>query len=153
MSTLLLYFSSFWGQMIWEIYLLFKFEIIGVFLNTLTADYTCEICIRALLSDFFIPPWGKGFGNIYLPKVWNQQWNLHQIWNIYKKRRLSSVVYFRNYRMSKTWIDHSLNSAVSQHPSTVNMLKGPKHLWNLQESTFIIFFYHFEGKWFVKYLL
>ena len=32
------------------------------------------------------------------------------------------------------------------------MLKGPKHLWNLHERTFIIFFHHYEGKWFRKYL-
>ena len=34
----------------------------------------------------------------------------------------------------------------------VNMLKGPKHLWNLHESTFIIFLHHSEGKSFGKYL-
>ena len=35
---------------------------------------------------------------------------------------------FRNYRLSNTWLDHSLKSAVSEHPSTVNMLKDPKYL-------------------------
>ena len=57
-----------------------------------------------------------------------------------------------NYRLSKTWLDHSPKSAVLEHPSIVNMLKGPKHLWNLHESTFIIFFQHNTGKWFGKYL-
>ena len=42
--------------------------------------------------------------------------------------------------MSKTWIDHPLKHALSEHPLGVNMLKGPKHLWYLQESTFIMFF-------------
>ena len=50
-------------------------------------------------------------------------------------------MHFRNYRLSKTWLERSLKSAVSEHLSTVNMLKGPKHLWNLQESTFIFFFF------------
>ena len=49
-------------------------------------------------------------------------------------------MYFRNYRLSNTWLDHSLKSAVSEYPSTVNMLKGPKHLWNLHDSTFINIF-------------
>ena len=55
-------------------------------------------------------------------------------------------MYFRNSRLSHTWLDDSLKSAVSEHPSTVNMLKGPKHLWNLIDSTFIKLFYHSEGK-------
>ena len=42
-------------------------------------------------------------------------------------------MYFRSYRLSKTWLDHSLKSAVSEHPLIVNMLKSPKHLCNLDE--------------------
>ena len=61
-------------------------------------------------------------------------------------------MYFWNYGLSKTWLDHSLKSAVSKHPSTVTMLKGPKHLWNLHDGAFIMFFHHSEEKWFGKYL-
>ena len=61
-------------------------------------------------------------------------------------------MYFRNYRLKETWLDHSLKSAVSEHPSTVNMLKDIKHLWNLNESTLITFFHYSEGNWFEKYL-
>ena len=61
-------------------------------------------------------------------------------------------MYFRNFRLSKTWLDHCLKSAVSEHPSTFNMLKGRKHLWNLLDGTFIIFFHHSEGKLFWKCL-
>ena len=35
-------------------------------------------------------------------------------------------MYFRNYRLRKTFLDHSLKSDVSEHPVIVNMLKGPK---------------------------
>ena len=61
-------------------------------------------------------------------------------------------MYFRNYGLSKTWLDLSPKSPVSEHPSIVNMLKGAKHLWNLHERTFISFFHHFWRKWFGKYL-
>ena len=54
--------------------------------------------------------------------------------------------------MSNTWLDNSLKSTVSEYPLTVNMLKCPKHLWNLHGSSFIIFFHHAEGKGFRKYL-
>ena len=60
-------------------------------------------------------------------------------------------MYFRNYRQSNTWLNHSLKSTVSERLSTVNMLKGTKHLWNLHESTFSISFHHSEAKWFGKY--
>ena len=42
--------------------------------------------------------------------------------------------------MSKTWLDHSLKDTVSEHPLTVNMLKGAKLLQNVHERPFIIFF-------------
>ena len=48
-------------------------------------------------------------------------------------------MYCRNYRLPKTWLDHSLKSAISEHPSSVNMLNGPKHLRNLNEGIFIRF--------------
>ena len=37
-------------------------------------------------------------------------------------------MYIPNYRLSKIWLDQSLRSVVLEHPLTVNMLKGPKHL-------------------------
>ena len=37
-------------------------------------------------------------------------------------------MYIRSYRLQKTWLDKCLKSPVSEHPSTVNMLKGPKCL-------------------------
>ena len=37
-------------------------------------------------------------------------------------------MYLQNYTLSKTWLDHSLISAISEHNSAVNMLKAPKHL-------------------------
>ena len=40
------------------------------------------------------------------------------------RRTSSYLMYFRNYKLSKTWLDHSPKSGVSEHPSTVNLLKG-----------------------------
>ena len=61
-------------------------------------------------------------------------------------------MHFRNHGLSKTWFHHSLKSAVSEHPSTFNTLKGPnivkgpKQLLNLYQSTFIMFFHHYVRK-------
>ena len=48
-------------------------------------------------------------------------------------------MYFRNYRLSKPWLHHSLKSDASEHTLTVNMWKRPKYLPNIYESAFTIF--------------
>ena len=37
-------------------------------------------------------------------------------------------MYFRNYRLSKTWLNDSLESTISEPPLTVNVLMGAKYL-------------------------
>ena len=59
---------------------------------------------------------------------------------------------FRNYRLWKSCLVHSLKSVVSEHALTVNMWKRPKYLENLQESTFVMFFHHSHWIWFRKCL-
>ena len=56
-------------------------------------------------------------------------------------------MFFRNYRLWKTWLNHSLESAVSEFPWIIKILMGVKHFWNLHESTFIKFLDHSERKW------
>ena len=55
-------------------------------------------------------------------------------------------MYFRKYRLPKTWLDQSLKTAASEYRSTVSMLKGLKDFRNVHENTFIIFFHHSEEK-------
>ena len=59
-------------------------------------------------------------------------------------------MYFRSYPLLKAPLHKCLNSTVSKHPSTVNKLNGPKHLWNVHENTFITFPCHSEQKWLGK---
>ena len=55
-------------------------------------------------------------------------------------------MYFQNYTLSKTWFKNFLESAFSESPPIVNMLMGAKPLRNPNESLFIIYFDHSEGK-------
>ena len=59
---------------------------------------------------------------------------------------------FSRLQIVKTLLDHSLKTAVSEHPLAVSMLKVPKGLWKMHENTFIRFFDHSEVKWHGKYL-
>ena len=43
------------------------------------------------------------------------------------------------------WLDKCLKSPLSEDPSTSDMVNGPKHCWNLNDSTFTIFIDHFES--------
>ena len=54
-------------------------------------------------------------------------------------------MYLRNYRLRKTWLDICLKSAVSEDPFIGNMVNGPKHSCNLNDTTVTIFIDHFEG--------
>ena len=54
--------------------------------------------------------------------------------NIFKTK------YFTNYRLQKAYLLKWIKNQVSEHLSTVNMLKGLKHCLNPQGSSFAIFF-------------
>ena len=63
-----------------------------------------------------------------------------KFWTFWKKWRASYLIYFRNYRLQKAWLLKCLKSPASEHLWRVNMLKYPKHCWNLHCSSFAIFF-------------
>ena len=54
-------------------------------------------------------------------------------------------MYFRNYRLGKTWLDKCLKCPVSDNPLRENLVNGPKHRFNFNGSTFTRFIDHCEG--------
>ena len=70
----------------------------------------------------------------------------YRILNISESDMMVIANVFPKLQSVQTCVNNSIKSAVSEHPLTVNMLKGPKHLGNLHEKTFIMFFDHSEGK-------
>ena len=54
-------------------------------------------------------------------------------------------MYSRHYGLRKTWLDKCLKSLVSEDPLTSNVVQGPIHCFNLNDSTFIIFTDDCEG--------
>ena len=143
--------SSLWAKRTWKMYLLVVCEILGHFLNTLTAGDKYCLCNSENLryqSKCNYTEIIKLFLN-FLLYLWNQ----HDILNILKKKMtLIAFMYFRNSTLWKTSLDNCLKSPVSEHPATVKMWKDPKHLWNLHDSTFIKFLRHSLQKWLEKCL-
>ena len=66
--------------------------------------------------------------------------NLHKMLNNLKNWRPAEGIYFRNYRIPKTWLDQFLKSPVTKNSSTLIILKISTHLRSLHDSTFIKFF-------------
>ena len=68
-------------------------------------------------------------------------------------------MYFRIYRIWKKCLGKSLKGPASEDPLTSNMVNGPKHCWNLNNSTFTVFIAHGESNsvrkgfslWYAKY--
>ena len=150
MTELLSRFLSFSVKLIWKMSPLVLDEMLGVFVNTLTADgmypvQVCEICKFQFKCNYLKNE--KRFLDFWFPFL-----NLDQILNIWKKTWLSHLMYFWYYRLWKPWLEDSLKSAVSEHALTVNMWKRPKCFLYFHESAFVMFFYHSQGSWFRKCL-
>ena len=124
--------------MIWEISLFLKFWIIGVVVNTSTVDYKhpvgdCGICCSLFRCNCLK---NENSCSVFLFHLWN----LHQILNIYQKKKIVIANVLPKLQTVKDFV----RPLDSQH------LKGLKHLRNLGERTFIVFFLQSEGKWFAN---
>ena len=56
-------------------------------------------------------------------------------------------MYFWSYGLRKRWLDKCLKSPLSEDPSTSKMGNGPKHCWNVKESTLTTFIDTYEGNY------
>ena len=71
---------------------------------------------------------------IKFPMFWKRQW-------------ASWIKCFWSYWLRKMCLFKCITGLVSENPLTVNVLTSPKNSWNLQKSTFILLFHHFEPNW------
>ena len=126
-------------------------EILVVFLDILTADgkYAVPYCQNSpLLIHMQLSEKRKTFSEFLVPFMefgWNFKHFEIKSWS-------ASLMFFRSYRLSKSWLEHSLKTAVSENALTVNTWKCPKNLWNIHGTTFIMCFYDIERSWFRKCL-
>ena len=70
--------------------------------------------------------------------------------NILKKKMALIDFVFPKLRSLKSWLDKSLKSDVSEDPLKSKMVNGPKHCWNMRQSTINILLDYFQGKWIGK---
>ena len=54
-------------------------------------------------------------------------------------------MYWGTYRLRKAWLNKRLKISLSEDFTMSNMVNGPKHCWNLHDSTFIKYIDNCEG--------
>ena len=138
-------------------FLLVISAILSIFVNILTADHKYSLPSRKNLKQSIQMQLSKKqetfFGILcFIYEMYSK------FWTFWEKPCSSQAVYFRNYGLAKTWLDKCLKGPVSEHRSTVNMLKGSIHCWNLHDIAFIRSAHHSERStlwkclsyWYVK---
>ena len=114
-------------------------EILGLFLDTMTADDKYSLCNKENVQQpiqMELSKKQKTFPE-FVASVLTCTTNFE---HFEKKRWSLQLMYFRNYRLQKIWLDKCLKSLVPQHYSTVNMLKVSKYCWNLLPAAFLSHF-------------
>ena len=122
------------------------FKILWLFLNKLTTDDKYSLLNRNNLLQHLqmqLSKKQKTFSGLFFFFAFLKS---RFIFESFQKKRWSfCLMYFWTYGLRKTWLDKCLKSAVSEDPSTSNMRKGPKHYWNMNDSTFTILIDHCES--------
>ena len=128
-----------WRQLSWKKRSLVLRKSLRLFVDWLTADDKCSLLNK---------------GNLKQPiqiLLSEKKQTFSQFFSAFLKSTLNfeyfekKPMYFRNWRLPKTWLDKCLNSPVLEHSSTSNMINGPKHCCNLDHRTFTIFFDQCKG--------
>ena len=139
-----------WDKLNWKKSALVRYKILGLFVNTLTAEYMYSgRNIQTFTQQVQTPLSLKqktfsGFFIAFLKSTWNGE-------NFQKKGSLL-LKYFRNYWLQKRWLLKCLKSLTSEQLSVINMLTGSKHCLNLHGTTIILFFHESGINWARKIL-
>ena len=132
---------SLWMQVTCKKYLLVTCKISRLFPNTLSADGEFSLFKRDNFNATNL--------DASVSKTKNFSWffaaflksSLH-FEHFRKKGGLSYQRYFGNYGPRKTWLHQCLKCLVWRDLSESNMVNGPKHCWNVKDSSFTIFIDH-----------
>ena len=95
-------FPSLWGQIIWKMLLLLKFEMIGVFVNTWAADFKYPVPDCENLQFSFKCNYLKN-KKLFM-SILCHLWNLDQIWNIFKKMKIVIAQVFLKLKTVKDFV-------------------------------------------------
>ena len=120
----------------WQMILLVRSEILGLFVKPLTADVKYSLRNAASLP--------KRVQMHFILKIKPFSWIFYYIfrmyikfWTCWKKIEPHSLIIYQTIHYEKTWLLKSIACPRSELLSAFNALTGSKHCGSLQKSTFI----------------
>ena len=138
-------FPWIWEKLSWKKSALVRSKILGLFVNTLTAEYTYSRRNMHTFAQQFQTPLSlkqKPFLDFLL-----RFWNLHEMENIFKKNESLLALVFPKLLTPKVVAIKCLKSLTSEELSVINLLTGSKHCLNLHGTTIILFFHESGKNW------
>ena len=137
-------FPWIWDKLSWKKSALVRTKILGLFVNTLTAEYTYSRRNMQTFTQQVQTPLSlkqKTFSRFFIAIL------VHEMENLFKKMGVFYLKYFRNYWLQKRWLLKCLKSLTSEQLSVINLLTASKHCLNLHGTTNILFFHESGINW------
>ena len=125
-------YSSLWGELSWKKSLLVICKILGLVLNTVTADDKYSLLSKDNLTQQIQMQLAKKKSLFICFGIFEI---CIKFWIFLKTEWLSWLLYTRTYGLQKTWLEKCLKSPVSEDPLTRYMVNGLKNSWNLKTRT------------------
>ena len=125
-------YSSLWGELSWKKSLLVICKILGLVLNTVTADDKYSLLSKDNLTQQIQMQLAKKKSLFICFGIFEI---CIKFWILLKTEWLSWLLYTRTYGLQKTWLEKCLKSPVSEDPLTRYMVNGLKNSWNLKTRT------------------
>ena len=133
------------GHWSWKKFLLVICKVLRMFVNIWTADDKCFLINRDKLRQkiqMHVSEKQKTFSQFF-SSILKSRLNFRYFW---KKMSVIAEL-FPKLRTRKRWLKKCQKSPASKDHSTSNMVRGNKHFWNLNRTTFTIFTNHCLGNW------
>ena len=137
-------FSALWEKWSWKMSLSVIYELLGLFVNTFTVNDKNFLCNSENLRQRIQMQLSKNPRSFI--KFLLHLWILQSEFKYFEKKVTLIAGVIPKSQTVEAVVNKCLKSPVSEHPVTVNMLMGPKHMWNLHDSTVIIIFHPYEPK-------
>ena len=134
-----------WGHWSWKKFLLVICKVLRMFVNIWTADDKRFLLKRDKLRQKIqmqVSEKQKTFSEFF-SSILKSRFNFKH----FEKKMSVIAELFPKLRTRKRWLKKCLKSPASEDHSTSNMVRGTKHFWNLNHTTFTIFINHCSDNW------
>ena len=138
-------FPWIWDKLSWKKSPLVRSKILGLFVNTLTAEYKYSRRNMQFFAQQVQTPLSlkqKIFSGFFIPLL-KSTWNGEH----FQKKGVFWLKYFRNYWLQKRWLLKCLENLTSEQFSGIILLTGSKNCLNFHGTCITLFFHESGINW------